>query len=107
MPILHADQLQLSRDIGFSLREAGEVLLLTDTTVAAADTPQGLKDAVDAAAVHAEYNPYKSRIKAAIDRGTDSQELTAALVGPLTTLVGLVNLTQASNYPQNRSLFLD
>jgi hypothetical protein len=107
MPILHADQLPLSREIGFNCREAGEALFLTDDTVAAADTVQGLYNAIDAAAVHAEYNAYRSRLKAAIARGADSQEITDALVAPLTTVAGLVNLTQASNYPQNRSLYLD
>lgn len=107
MPVYHADQLPLSRQVGFNCREAGEAALLTDTTVAAADTVAGLKAAVNAAAVHAEIIPMKSRINLAIDRGADVQEITDALVAPLTTVAGLVNLTQAVNYPANRQLYLD
>ena len=107
MPVLHADQLPLSRKIGFNLREAGETTILTDASVAAADTFAGLNLAVDNAVVHAEYNPYKARIKQAIARGGDSLELTDALILPLTTVVGLVNLTEAVNFPPNRELFAD
>jgi hypothetical protein len=107
MPVLHADQLPLSRMIGFNCREAGEAVLLTDATVAAADTVAGLKAAVNNASVHAEILPFKSRINLAIDRGADAQEITDALVAPLTTVAGLVNLTQAVNNPANRALYLD
>ena len=106
MPVLHADQLPLSREIGFNCREAGEATLLNDATVASADTVVGLKNAIDNANVHADLLAMKSRIKLAIDRGLDAQEITDALVGPLTTVAGLVNLTQAANYPSNRSLYL-
>ncbi len=105
MPILHADQLRLSRMIGFGLREAGEVGLLTDASVAAADTVAGVRAAIDAAGpVHAEYEPYRARSKRVVDLGAYSAELTDALILPLTTVAGLVNLTDAVNYPPNREL---
>jgi hypothetical protein len=106
MPVLHADQIPLSREIGFNCREAGEVVLLTDATVAAANTVAGLRAAINAAVVHAEYEPYRSRIIQAINRGEDSQEITDALVAPLTTVAGLVALLQVGSFP-NRSLYLD
>lgn len=107
MPVLHQEQVPLSEKIGFNLREAGEVGLLTDTSVAAANTVAGLIAAVRSAVVHAEYEPYRERVVRAIQLGADSQELTDALIGPLTSVVGLVALTQASNFPQNRELLLD
>jgi hypothetical protein len=108
MPVLHADQLPLSRKIGFNLREAGEVGLLTDASVAAANTVAGTRAAIRTAApVHAEYEPYRERIVRAVDYGEASQELTDALIGPLTTVAGIVNLTDAVNFPPNRELMLD
>ena|SRR5262245_5160495 len=107
MAVLHADQFPLSRKIGSNLREAGETTILTDATVTAADNVAGLNAAVDNAVVHAEYNAYKPRIKQAIARGADSQELTDPLILPLTTVAGLVALTDAVNFPPNRELFAD
>lgn len=105
MPVLHADQLRLSRMIGFNCREAGESTLLTDASVAAADTVAGLKTAVDNANVHADQVPFKPRVKGAIQYGAESAEITDALVLGLTTVTGLVNLTDAVNHPANRELF--
>lgn len=103
---LHADQIRLSEMIGFNLREAGEVGLLTDAGVAAADTVDGLRTAVRTTGpVHAEYEPYRERIVRGINYGAESSELTNALIAPLTTVVGLVALTEGANFPANRELF--
>jgi|ERR1051325_1917659 hypothetical protein len=91
---LHADQIEHSKRIGANLRSAGEQGLLTNTTVAAADTNAGLQAAVDAASVHADANPAKDRIKRAIDYGKQSDELSDANILGLTTLAGAEALTQ-------------
>lgn len=106
MATLHADQLRLSKEIGSNLRAAGDHGLLTDTTVAAADTNQGLQDAVTNAVVHADIIPAKHRIIRAIQRGADDATLTDAAILSLTTLEGAVDLTQAAD-DVNRNLLLE
>lgn len=106
MAVLHADQLPLSRKIGFNMREAGEVGLLTDVGVAAANDEAGIRAFIRTAGpVHAEYEPYRERLVRAFDLGDFSDEFTAALINPLTTVAGLVNLTDAVNFTPNRELF--
>jgi hypothetical protein len=63
---LHSDQLEMSVDIGSSLQFAVNESLLTNTNVAAADTNQGLQDAVTAATCAADVAPSKPRIIRAI-----------------------------------------
>src|SRR5262245_14140536 len=106
MPVLHADQIRLSSMIGFNMREAGEIGLLTDSNVAAANDEPGIRSAIRTTApVHAEFEPYRERLVRAFDLGDFSDEFTAALIGPLTTVKGLVDLTNAANFPPNRELF--
>lgn len=103
MPVLHADETAFSFRIGGTLRRSGDFGLLTDATVAAANTVTGLISAVDAAVVHADVKPATVGVDRSILYGSYSQELTDALIGPLTTVVGLVALTAAGN-SSNRDL---
>lgn len=103
MALLHGDQLRLSVEVGSNCQAAGDLGLLTNTTVAAADTNTGLQTAVTAAVVHGDILPSKARINRAISVGIN--ELTDAAIAPLTTVAGLVALTQNSNLLRNQ--FLD
>lgn len=95
MAVLHADQLNLDSRIGNTMTEAGISAFLTDTTVAAANTVDGLVAAVNAASVHADKQPMRARIVQAIRYGAADGSFTDALIAPLTTIAGLVALTQA------------
>jgi len=97
MPLLHADQIRLSKEIGSNLRAAGDMNMLTDTTVAAADTNLGLQNAVLNSVVHADKAPAKHRIVRAIQLGDYDDTLDDADILGLTTLEGAVDLTEAAN----------
>lgn len=94
---LHADQLNHSRSIGQSINSAANQNLLTDSSVAAANTNQGLQDAVTAAGrlVHADYQNVAPRINSALAAGNADSTLVDANVVSLTTTDGLRELTQA------------
>lgn len=94
---MHADQIRLSKEIGSNLRAAGDMAMLTDTTVASADTNQGLQDAVTNSSVHADKIPAKHRIIRAIQLGDYDDTLDDADILSLTTLEGAVDLTQAAD----------
>lgn len=92
---MHTDAVSHSLRIAASIRAAEELSLLTDTTVAAADTNQGLQDAVTAAAGHTDLFPARDRINDAIQYGEESGELSDSAVLGLTTIAGLLALLQA------------
>ena len=96
--------MQLSKQqIGASCKQAvaayGYEPLLTNTTVAAADTNAGLQAAVTAAAatLHAEQRFFAPRINLGIQLGLYSTELSNARILGLTTTTGLVALTYADS----------
>lgn len=93
MPFLHTDQLRLSSEIGGNLRAAQGEGYLTDSNVAAADTVAGVRALMTGG--HADQAPNQHRFQRAVDLGAASQELTDSLINPLTTVAGLINLTQA------------
>lgn len=101
MPI-HGDAIPHSLRIAANIRAARELTLLTDTTVAAADTNAGLQAAVTAAAAvsHADLGSAPDRINDAIQYGKESGELSDANILGLTTIVGLLALVEAGG--QNR-----
>jgi hypothetical protein len=98
---LNADAQQLSRQQigGACLGASGNLgfyAFLTNATVAAANTNQGLQDAVTAAVCHADESYAKARVNLGIQLGSYSTELSDARVAPLTTTTELVGLTYAS-----------
>ncbi len=99
---LHADQLTLNVLAGDNMLSAGNIstnagyALLTNTNVAAANTVQGLKDAIDATACHADESFTKERFKRAVDLGSADGSFTDARILGLTTVTGLVELTNAT-----------
>lgn len=103
---IHADTIPLDMNVGWNCQAAADLGLLTDTTIAAADTNAGLQAAVTAAVVHADIVPSKARINQAIQVGLYDGSLTDAVVLGLTTVAGLVAATQAGTQP-NRSQFID
>lgn len=103
MAILHADQIRLSQEVGGNLRAAGEEGYLNDTNVAAANTVVGVEALITGG--HADQKPNQYRILRAIDEGEATAELTDALIAPLTTLEGLVDLTQGGT-TQERNQFI-
>lgn len=98
---LHADAIPLNRLIGDTVLSAGNIStnagfgFLTDTNTAAADTVVGLIAAVDAAPAHADQIPMKARTDLAITLGTYDGSFTDARILGLTTVTGLVQLTNA------------
>jgi len=99
---LHADAIPLNRLVGDTVLSAGNVstnsgyALLTDSSVAASDTVAGLISAVDNATCHADQVPMKARTDLAITLGTYDGSFTDARVLSLTTVTGLVQLTNAT-----------
>lgn len=99
---LHADAVYLNRLIGDTVLSAGNVstnsgfALLNDTNVAAADTIVGLIAAVDAAPCHADQAFMKPRTDLAITLGSYDGSFTDARILSLTTVTGLVQLTNAA-----------
>jgi hypothetical protein len=103
---LHADQAALSERLGGTYRRSGDYGILTNATVAAADTVTGLSTAVETANVHADFQPAKVNIQRAINYGSYDGELTNARVLPSTTVEGLVGLTVVTN-DQYRDLIIN
>jgi hypothetical protein len=100
----HADVEPLSRRAGASINTAGVLGLLTNSGVAAANTLAGLDSFVDSIALHADQQPYKSRVKNAwrVDAGiTDSTVLS------LTTVAGLTALTSLGSDTTTQGLLPD
>lgn len=104
---VHSDLNAHVRKVAANLRTAQEEALLTDTTVAAADTVAGLKTAIDNAVVHAAVLPTKDRVKRAIDAGAAAGELTDAAILSLTTVAGLIALIPEAANDANREQFLE
>jgi len=96
---LHADEIALSYREGGTYRRAGGAGFgfLSDTTVAAADTNQGLQDAVTNSVVQADSVPAKGRVNRTLTYGLASGEVTDARVLSLTTVEELVGLTWLTN----------
>ncbi len=90
---LHADEIALSYREGGTLRRAGSFGFLTNTTVASANTNQGLQDAVTNSIVQADAVPAKGRVNRTIVYGGATGELSDARILPLTTIEELVQLT--------------
>ncbi|HEU0184889.1 MAG TPA: hypothetical protein VFS27_06205 [Blastocatellia bacterium] len=99
---LHADQLRLSSEIGGNLRAAQDEGYLTNTNVAAADTVAGVRALM--AGGHADQAPNQHRFQRAVDLGSYSSELTDALIAPLTTVQGLLDLTQAGSTQERHQM---
>lgn len=94
---LHADEVALSLREGGTFRRAGSFGFLTNATVAAADTNQGLQDAVTNSSVHADCLAAKNRVIRTIVYGGVTGEVSNARVLALTTIEGLVELTALTN----------
>jgi hypothetical protein len=102
---LHADEIALSYRLGGTLRRAGAAgfSFLSATTIAAADTNQGLQDAVTNVSVHADSVSAKGRVNRSIEYGDATSELSDARILGLTDEAGLIALT----WLQNNSLYQD
>jgi len=94
---LHADEIALSMREGGTYRRAGSFGFLTNSTVASADTNQGLQDAVTNSVVQAEFEPAKWRVNRTLAYGLASGEVSNARVLGLTTVEELVGLTWLTN----------
>lgn len=102
---MHADQEQLSRQIGANIQYAEDAGLLTDTTVAAANTNDGLQAAVTAAVVHADIEPAKARVNRALEAGEADGTLEDADVLNIATVDDLRALTFNGSTNDGRALF--
>lgn len=96
---LNADEIALSYRLGGTLRRAGSTgfAFLSNTTIAAANTNQGLQDAVTNSVVQADSVPAKARVNRAIAYGGADGELSDARILNITTEAELVGLTWLTN----------
>ena len=101
----HSDTIFLSRSQGRAFNLAGNLSLLTDSNVAAADTLVGLQSAIQAVNVHSDQVNYKDRLKKAVL--VNQNEVTDATVLSLTTVAGLTALTQQGTNTTQSALLLD
>ncbi len=101
----HADTLTLSRAQGRSFNLAGNLGLLTDSGVAAADTLVGLQNFINGVSVHADQVNFKDQLKKAVL--VNQGEVTDATVLGLTTVSELVALTQQGTNRTEASLLLN
>ncbi len=93
MPALfNADTTNLSTLVGTTQNRGAAVGILTDAIVAASTTVQGLKDNIMAVKVHNDQENYKFVVTKALDK---DPAITDAAVNGVTTVAGLVALTQA------------
>ncbi len=89
---IHNDEANLAAQVASTITRAGGLSFLTDATVAAADTKLGLKNAINAVAVHND----SANIKALLIRALDlNANITDANIAGLTTVAGLANLVGA------------
>lgn len=93
---MHADTLRLSNMSGGTIQRGGNVSLLTDAGVTAADTLAGLDSFVNGVNVHADQYNYKARVKLG---WRTTAEYTDAAVLSLTTVAGLVALSNLGTNP--------
>lgn len=93
----HADQTELSKNIGREIRRAQEIGWITDAGVTAANTVDGLKTAVSTAAAadttHGETAPIANSVLRSIDQGREIGDFSDAAILNLTTVDALVALT--------------
>lgn len=90
---MHIDQKGLVRKATSAVQLAINNGWLTNTNVAAANTVQGLRDAVTNATARADDALAKSSIDKAIVALEDVGIYTDALIAPLTTTAGLIALS--------------
>ncbi len=92
---------QTSQLCGFGIRQAGVQGYLTDAQVVAATTVQDLIDDVNNAIVSpgAEADSQRNSITRSLSEGAQLGDLSDARIQAATTVVGLANLTWASDTP--------
>jgi len=90
--LVHNDTINLSTLVGTTQNRGLAVGILTDAMVAASTTVQQLKDQILAAKVHNDQENYKFVVTKALDHDA---AITDAAVNGVTTVAGLVALTQA------------
>src|SRR5262247_3258834 len=95
MAYRHTDEIPLSREVGANMRAAAEDGYLTNTNVAAADTVAGVRALMTNG--HSDQKPNQHRFQRAVDVGENLADFTNALINPLTTVEGLVDLTAAAD----------
>ncbi len=90
----HADATRASVMVGQGLRAAITESIITNAIVAASNTVAALKTAVRATTgIHADKIPLLERTVDAIEMGENIGDFTDALLAPLTTTNGLLDLT--------------
>lgn len=90
----HSDEIRLGVQAGGAVQRAGQIGLLTDAGVTAADTLNGLDAFVNGVAVHSDQYNYKPRVK--LSWRVYSGFSDAAVLN-LTTVAGLAALTPVPN----------
>lgn len=98
----HADVFEYSWIGGGTINRAGQLGLLTDAGVAAADTLAGLTSFVNNVVVHADQQQYKGRIPVAWQ---GNAAITDATVLGLTTVAGLAALTATGSNTTTINLY--
>lgn len=95
---MHNDSVNLLTQVHSSINRAEELLFLTDALVAAADTKQGLINAINGVKVHADQENWKAELIRAIKvSGIADSDITAlTTVAGLAALLGIPSVTSQS-----------
>lgn len=103
---MHVDAQPLSQLVGFNMRSAGANGILTNTNVGAADTVAGLRAlfAQNTGLLHTEQLAMEPRYLEAANFGVYQGTFTDGTIAGLTTVAGLVNLTEAANFPNDLNI---
>lgn len=97
--LIHSDQENLAMQVSTTITRAGTMGFLSDATVAAADTKEGLKAAIRAVKVHNDTENIKLLLIAALDKNpniTDANILALTTVAQLAALTGYSNLSSTA-----------
>lgn len=95
-PVLHSDQIELSKAVGGALLYENETPYITNTQIGNATNTTDLKNNVDAFAGHLDQEGLKPGIKRALDIGHDDTSLDDTNVQAATTAATLAANTYAS-----------
>lgn len=98
-----SDQLELNYRMGYSVRFAGQLGILTDGLIAPLTTTAGLLALYDSATLKGDEVPMRVRLKEGCQAAIDAGFFTDGTVAAANTIEGLVTLTGA---PDAARIFL-
>lgn len=105
--VLHAEYEELSAIVGYGIRRAGIVGVLTNANILSATSAEDLEVIVEAGlppTVHAEYEVEQIMTDLSLKRGDALGDFSNSRVAAADTIAGLVNSTNAADDPDTGHL---